>query len=73
MPKIEPFIVGNSYRMVGGGYVRIEGMHNEGTDYETVYCKDMINRYSRRDFGRVTGSPFDCSDPRCLIPLYTLP
>jgi len=32
-----------------------------------------VNRYTRRDFGRVTGSAHDYSDPRNTPPLYGAP
>jgi hypothetical protein len=70
--KVEPFQVGNSYRTVGGEYVRIVGLHYVNHGYSTVYCAKGVHRYCDRDFGRVTGTPFDFSDPRNLIPLYTL-
>lgn len=66
--EIAPFEVGQTYKMVGGGEVTLVGVSNEGTRYETMHCADNVHRYTRRDFGRVTGSSFD--DPRCLIPKY---
>lgn len=68
--EIAPFQVGQTYKMVGGGEVTLIGVSNEGTRYETMHCADDVHRYTRRDFGRVTGSSFDHDDPRCLIPKY---
>jgi hypothetical protein len=36
--------------------VTIIQIHNEGTIYETIEDQMGVNRYSTRDFGRVTGS-----------------
>lgn len=64
------FIVGNRYRTQAGETVRFVRVHNEGTDYETMEDEQGINRYTRRDFGRVTGSDHEYSDPRNTPPLY---
>lgn len=71
--KFEPFKVGNWYRTLGGKMVCIKGRSNTGTPYESVYCIEGVHRYSNRpgDYGRVTASPHDFSDPRNIIPLYT--
>lgn len=48
-------------------------VHNEGTSYECMEDEAGVNRYTRRDFGRVTGSAHDYSDPRNTPPLYAVP
>jgi hypothetical protein len=72
--KREPFKVGNWYLTIGGRWICIKRKTNVDSYYETVVCSQGIHRYSnpnREDFGRVTGSNHDFSDPRNLIPLYT--
>jgi Domain of unknown function (DUF3850) len=69
----EPYRVGNIYRTQGGELVKFVGASNVGTSYETMFDEDGVHRYTRRDFGRVTGSPHDYSDPRNTPPLYTHP
>lgn len=58
--------LGETYKTQEGNYVKMVKIHNAGTQYETLEDELGVNRYSRRtsDFGRVTGSPFDYSDPR---------
>lgn len=78
MPYVkEPFRIGNTYRMVGGGEVTLVGYGSQrhvGTSYETVKCAEGNHRYShpsREDMGRCTGtSLFGEPDPHNLIPLY---
>lgn len=65
-----PFIAGNYYRTQAGALVRFVWVHNEGTSYETMEDESGVNRYTRRDFGRVTGSPHDFSHPGNVQPLY---
>lgn len=64
------YTIGRIYRQLDGQEVLIVGIANRGTDHETVYSiapgGDPIHRYSRRDFGRVTGTSFDRPDPRNL-------
>lgn len=72
-PKPVPFMVGNTYRTQGGELVRFVSVSNEGTDYETMADEAGVHRYTRRDFGRVTGSAHDYSDPRNVPPLYAAP
>ena len=59
-----PFQVGQSYATQVGEIVRFVKVHNEGTYYETMEDERGVHRYTRRDFGRVTGSAHDYSDPR---------
>lgn len=66
----EPFIVGNQYRTQGGRLVRFIGIANEGNSYETMFDELGHHRYTRRDFGRGTGAPWDDD---CVPPLYTYP
>lgn len=70
--EIAPFELGVTYKTVSGEDVVFVIVHREGTSYETMECANGINRYTRRDFGRVTGSPFDHSDPRCVLPKYRI-
>lgn len=51
-----PFKLGQSYKLLNGTMVTIIQIHNEGTIYETIEDQMGVNRYSTRDFGRVTGS-----------------
>ena len=64
------FLVGQSYHQINGTIVMIIGQSNVNTSYETVYSIDadgnVIHRYNRRDFGRVTGTDFENPDPRNL-------
>lgn len=60
------FKVGKTYETVGGDMVKIVGISNEDTTYETVYCEDMVHRYNRRDYGRVTGTDHETPDNRNL-------
>lgn len=69
--KIEPFRIGNSYRTVDGGSVTIVGYKHQPYGYSTVFCSEGIHRYCDRDYGRVTGSPFNFSHPKNIIPLYS--
>jgi len=70
---VAPFIVGNAYQAKAGELVRFVSVHNEGTRDETMADEDGVHRYTRRDFGRVTGTAHDYSDPRNTPPLYTRP
>jgi hypothetical protein len=68
----EPYRVGNRYMTQGGEEVTLNQVANYGTSYESM-CDDAgVHRYTRRDFGRVTGSAHDYSDQRNIPPLYTL-
>lgn len=67
-----PFVVGNYYRTQAGELVRFVKVHNEGNSYETMEDESGVNRYTRRDFGRVTGTCHAYSDPRNTPPLYAL-
>ena len=69
----EPYVVGNQYFTQAGDLVRFVAVHNEGTSYECMEDEAGVNRYTRRDFGRVTGSAHDYSDPRNTPPLYAVP
>ncbi|HEP1207464.1 TPA: hypothetical protein QEN11_22665 [Stenotrophomonas maltophilia] len=69
----EPYIVGNQYFTRAGDLVRFVAVHNEGSSYECMEDEAGVNRYTRRDFGRVTGSAHDYSDPRNTPPLYAAP
>ena len=69
----EPYIIGNQYRTQAGDLVRFVAVHNEGTSYECMEDESGVNRYTRRDFGRVTGTCHEYSDPRNTPPLYAAP
>ncbi|WP_313401474.1 hypothetical protein [Stenotrophomonas sp.] len=69
----EPYIVGNQYRTQAGDLVRFVAVHNKGTSYECMEDEAGVNRYTRRDFGRVTGTCHGYSDPRNTPPLYAAP
>lgn len=57
------FFVGHAYKQEDGNTVLVLGTANTNTIYETVFSLNedgnMIHRYNRRDFGRVT----DTDDP----------
>ncbi|MDT8925239.1 hypothetical protein RBE51_20815 [Pseudomonas taiwanensis] len=77
-PQVEPavqvpFVVGNFYRTLGGSLVRFVRTHNEGMMHETMEDEAGIHRYTRRDFGRVTGTDHHTPDPRNVLPLFQLP
>lgn len=67
-----PYILGNQYFTQAGDLVRFVAVHNEGTSYECMEDENGVNRYTKRDFGRVTGSAHDYTDPRNTPPLYTI-
>lgn len=69
----EPYIIGNQYRTQAGDLVRFVAVHSEGTSYECMEDESGVNRYTRRDFGRVTGTCHEYSDPRNTPPLYAAP
>lgn len=66
-----PYRLGVEYQTQGGEPVTFTEIANEGTMYETMACEDGVHRYTRRDFGRVTGSPHDYSDHRNVPPPQT--
>lgn len=70
--EIAPFELGVTYKTVSGEDVVFVKVHREGTSYETMECADGVNRYTQRDYGRVTGTSFDHSDPRCVLPKYQI-
>jgi hypothetical protein len=71
------FKVGNTYKTQEGKDVKIIAESYVGTAYHCVQGDDGLTpeggwRYARKsDAGRVTGSAFDMSDPRNLIPPET--
>lgn len=67
-----PYVLGNFYRTQGGELVRFVNVHNKGTSYETMEDESGVNRYTRRDFGRCTGSCHEYSDPRNVLPTYSI-
>lgn len=77
--KTKPFEVGKEYQMVGGGTVtcvelspNYECARFSDGEEQTIEGRTFTTgwRYNRDniDRGRVTGTPFDHSDPRCVIP-----
>lgn len=79
--KTKPFEVGKEYKMVGGGtvtcvevggYAGYEVARFSDSEERTINGRTYTTgwRYNRDniDRGRVTGTPFDHSDPRCVIP-----
>lgn len=70
--KPVPFVLGNFYRTQGGKLIRFVKIHNEGTSHETVEDESGVNRYSQRDFGRVTGTCHQYSDERNVLPTYSI-
>lgn len=70
--KPVPFVLGNFYRTQGGSLIRFVKVHNEGTSYETFEDESGIHRYTQRDFGRVTGTCHEYSDPRNVRPTYSI-
>lgn len=64
------YLVGHSYKQLDKNTVLILGVTNFNTEEETVYSLDshgnVIHRYNRRDFGRVTGTSQSTPDPRNL-------
>lgn len=61
-----PFVLGQRYQTLDGDWVRFVKVHNKGTMYETMEDEDGVNRYTRRDYGRCTGSHH--SYPKNVIP-----
>lgn len=68
--SIIPYELGNQYRTQEGELVRFVAVHNQGSSYETMEDENGVNRYTRRDFGRVTGTAHDYSDPRNVPPMF---
>ncbi|MBD8088848.1 hypothetical protein IFT48_02565 [Pseudomonas fluorescens] len=68
-----PFQVGNTYQTLEGKLVRFVKVHNEGNSYESMEDESGVNRYTRRDFGRVCGTDHNNPDPRNVLPLYQVP
>lgn len=68
-----PFVVGNFYRTLDDTLVRFVRTHHEGMGDETMEDEAGIHRYTRRDFGRVTGTDHHTPDPRNVLPLFQLP
>lgn len=58
------FELGKKYTTLEGKVVKFVAIHNEGTSYETMVDEEGVNRYTRRDYGRVTGTPHDYSCKR---------
>lgn len=51
-----PFRIGAEYVLMNGETVKLVAVHNEGTNYESMEDEIGVNRYTTRDFGRVTGT-----------------
>ena len=65
----QPFQVGKTYITKNHRLVKIIEENNEYLTHATVKGYDGIWRYNRpQDRGRCTGTNFDMSDPRNLIP-----
>ena len=74
-PAVVPYQVGNWYAQQNGKLVQLVGVHNPGKHHETMYSIEdnrAVNRYTRRDYGRVTGTCHEYSDPRNIPPMVTL-
>lgn len=63
-----PFRCGKWYRTQDNSWVRFVSIANEGNSYETMADENGVHRYTSRDYGRVTGSAHDYSDPRNVPP-----
>ena len=70
--KPVPYILGNSYITQEGVTVRFVKVHNKDTSYETMEDESGVNRYTRRDFGRVTGTCHEYTEPRNVLPTYSI-
>lgn len=70
--EISLYMLGKKYQTKQGEMVRFVKIHNEGTSYECMEDEAGVNRYTRRDYGRVCGSPHDYSDPRNTPPLFSV-
>lgn len=65
VPMVDsPYKLGETYTTQGGEEVIFVTIANEGTTYEAMGDQHGVYRYTRRDWGRVCGSPHDYSDPR---------
>lgn len=70
----KPFVVGRTYKTQAGDDVTITAESTRHPGYECVQGDDRLTpeggwRYNREsDRGRCTGSAFDMSDPRNLVP-----
>lgn len=69
--ELVPFVVGGYYQQLDGKWVKFVGVGGmPGTSYETMYDENGIHRYTRRDYGRVTGTSHDYPDLRNTPPVY---
>jgi hypothetical protein len=67
------FMVGEVYKSKEGFDILITDEANVGTPYHCAMGIDGIWRYARQhDAGRVTGSAFDMSNPRNLVPPHSI-
>jgi hypothetical protein len=57
--RASPFHLNQTYLLLNGETARFVKIHGEGTSYETMEDEAGVNRYTTRDFGRVTGSTAD--------------
>ncbi|GGX30333.1 hypothetical protein GCM10007242_41170 [Pigmentiphaga litoralis] len=71
--KPVPFRLGNEYQTQSGEWVRFVSVSNAGTVYESMADENGVHRYTTRDYGRVTGTAHDYSDPLNTPPLYAAP
>lgn len=58
-----PFKLGEKYLTLAGDEVVFVHISNEQTTYETMCCDKGIHRYTRRDYGRCTGTDHNNPDP----------
>lgn len=74
MPKSKPFVVGQSYTTKEGKTVTCLEISGECARFDDPLTEGGGWRYQREgDRGRVTGTPFDRSDPRCIDPEPDVP
>ncbi|PLP60694.1 hypothetical protein CYK37_06125 [Mesorhizobium loti] len=61
------------YRTVSGDFVKLVAIANKGTWYETMADDEGVHRYTRHDFGKVTGTDHKNPDRRYILPFYASP
>ena len=71
--ETKPFVVGQFYETMGGEVVQCVQLSRECAQFSDWWWQDGTTggwRYNRDgiDRGRCTGTAFDHSDPRCVIP-----
>jgi len=71
--EFQSYVLNRDYKTQAGETVRFVTIANAGTSYETMADEQGVHRYTRRDYGRCTGTAHDYSEPRNVPPVYRKP